>query len=121
MAITDIEISGVKVAAPLRDGWLPSYMDLVNNSNRVGGVTMRFNYLGTKRTWTAKWHILTREEYEGIMDAIKPSFFPIKCYDPDAKGIVTKTFYKGDRVFPALYHFSDTESYGSIETTFIEQ
>jgi hypothetical protein len=123
MSNTDIFINGVKIPPPdWIDGWVPSFMDLVDNSQRVGGLTMRFNYLGTKRQWDARWSMLTKAEYESIMTAIEGvPMFPITCYDPSEKGIVTKTFYKGDRKFPSLFHFDDVIGYGSIQVTFIEQ
>lgn len=112
-----IYIGGTLVASPSK--WLPGLQDLVANPTRVGGGRMRANFIDVKRTWQATWTNLTESEYDLILTKIERRFeFQIKCYDPEL-GIVTKTFYKGDRQFEKLQHFYNG-SFGTITVTFIE-
>jgi len=120
MALSDITINGTKVVAPTE--WAHSWMDLVTNSNRVGGLTMRFNYIGTKRQISAKWENLTQADYEATLATFeKIPFFPIACYDPREKDVVTRTFYKSDRKGETLKILASDKAYGSFSVTFIEQ
>lgn len=107
---------------PSPSEWKPTYADMVTNPNRVGNGKMRFNYVATKVNWSAKWEYLTEAEYQVLLDAIEgKSFFAVQCYDPKSHAVATKIFYKSDRAFDTLLLWNDTEKYGSVSLTFIEQ
>jgi len=120
MSVNDIKIDLALMPAPTE--WKPTIGDLVTNSTRVGSGKMRFNYVATKVTWSAKWVNLTEAEFTVLMGAIEgKSFFNIECYDPVAHAVVSKAFYKSDRAFDNLIVWSVEEKYGSVSMTFIEQ
>ena len=120
MSVYDVKIDNVLMPSPSE--WKPTFADMVTNPNRVGNGKMRFNYVATKVTWSAKWTNLPETQYQLLLGAIEgKSFFAIECYDPKSHAVVTKTFYKSDRAFDNLILWSDTEKYGSVSMTFIEQ
>ena len=120
MANRDIKIDGVLIPSPV--DWKPSIMTLVTNSTRTGGGKMRFNEVAKKRTWDGSWKNLTRAQLVTLKGSFEgKAFFTIECFDPIDDAIVTKTFYKGNRVFETSRHISDSEIYHSLSVSFIEQ
>ena len=117
MSNHDIKISGELVASPSK--WEPGLQDLVTNSTRVGSGKMRFNFVATKRTWSAEWTHLSQEESQLILNKIEGvSFFTIECFDPGNNEVILRTFYKSDRSLKVLHTNSISIS---ISVSFIEQ
>lgn len=119
---TQIIINGHPIPPGKLIKWNFNFADLVKNSNRVGGNLMRFNFIATKVQWEAEFTMLTKTELEELLGAIQSvPFFPIQCYDPLEKDVVTKTFYKSDRSGETLRWFSSIEGYFKLSVTFIQE
>ena len=118
MANYDVFIGGKKVASP--SACIPALQDLVTNSTRVGGKTMRANFLAVKRGWQITWTNITQAEADVIFGEIENRFeFKFKLYDPVKKLNHEGNFYKGDRQYEKLQYIGN-EVYHTFSVTFIE-
>lgn len=78
-------------------------MDLDGESNRNAKGDLLRDRIAVKRKIECEWPPLTMKEVSTLLNSVKSVYFTVEYPDPMEGGIVTKTFYVGDRSAPALF------------------
>ncbi|MCP0886924.1 hypothetical protein LB941_06205 [Ligilactobacillus sp. WILCCON 0076] len=116
-----LSINGVQVKAPA--SLEVAIQDIDTKASRDANGLLHRDRVAIKRKLTVKWGPLTVSECSMILKAISEQFFSCSYLDPQEGGIVTKTFYTGDRTMP-FYTFNPATTeyvWQNLSADFIEQ
>lgn len=97
--------------------------DIDTKASRDSNGLLHRDRVAIKRKLTVKWGPLTVSDCSVILKAISGQFFSCTYLDPEEGGMVTKTFYTGDRTTP-FYTFNPATSeyvWQNVSADFIEQ
>lgn len=92
-------IAGNKVKMPKEISVSIQTLDSGSSGRNANGDMVR-DILAKKTKIDAKWGPLNTSEVSLILRLIDSSFFTIRYFDPQEAGLITKTFYCGDRTAP---------------------
>lgn len=116
-----LKIGGTVVKTP--QSLEPIIQDIDAKASRDANGLLHRDRVAIKRKLTIKWGPLTIAECSTILKAVSGQFFSCTYLDPQEGGMVTKTFYVGDRTTP-VYTLNPTTSqyvWTSLSMDFIEQ
>lgn len=99
-----ITIDGIAMPEPNKFEWGEQDLDSEKTTRNAAG-NMTRDVIAKKSKISLGWPSLDMDEISKILKAIDKPFFTITAPNPKAGGIVTKTFYAGDRTAPA-YSFN---------------
>nr|DAL98416.1 MAG TPA: hypothetical protein [Caudoviricetes sp.] len=89
-----LEIKDYLAPAPIK--YDVGKMDISKAERNTLG-DMVIDIIATKTKIELEWGLLTSNEVSELFQAIRPTQFPVKYFDPETAQYETKTFYKGDR------------------------
>ena len=118
----EVKINGVRLdPQPKFDGGLiwSSQDVMADGTGRAEDGNMILLYVGRKRKLQFKFPFMTPAKAKAIFDLIDPLTFPVTYYDPEAGGVITKTFYKGDRQVD-WYSYTTNAPYKELSFNVIE-
>ena len=95
----DFLISGSNVVTPKELSVSIQTLDSGSGGRNANGDMVR-DILGRKTKLDVKWGPLEISEVSLILRLIDSAFFTVRYFDPQEAGLITKTFYCGDRVVP---------------------
>lgn len=95
----DFIISGSKVATPKELSVSIQTLDSGSSGRNANGEMVR-DILGSKTKLDVKWGPLDTSEVSLILRLFDSAFFTVRYLDPKEAGLITKTFYCGDRTVP---------------------
>lgn len=113
-----LKINNVLVKSPSE--FQVDFSDIDGESGRNARGEMWRDRIATKRKLNCKWPPLTQEEMSTLLNAVKDVFFNVEYWDP-LEGLVTKTFYVGDRQMPMLYMRDGQPIWEGLTMNFIEK
>ncbi|WP_143463222.1 DUF6711 family protein [Levilactobacillus enshiensis] len=99
-----LAFNGATMPLPKSYSWTINDIDGKSTRNAAG--RMSRDRITSKIKLTIEWGPLSDVECSKILQAIKDPFFKATYLDAQAGGMVTKTFYVGDRTSPA-YSWND--------------
>lgn len=92
-----LKINGVSVKEP--SVFTVEILDIDGETNRNAKGEIIRDRIAVKRKLSLEWNALTQAEISTILNAISNVFFTVTYLDAK-DGVVTKTFYVGDRSAP---------------------
>ena len=95
----DFLISGSNVVTSKELSVSIQTLDSGSSGRNANGDMVR-DILGRKTKLDVKWGPLEISEVSLILRLIDSAFFTVRYFDPQEAGLITKTFYCGDRVVP---------------------
>ncbi|ETY74762.1 hypothetical protein LFAB_05290 [Lactiplantibacillus fabifermentans T30PCM01] len=116
-----LKIGGTAVKAPQSLECI--IQDIDAKASRDANGLLHRDRVAIKRKLTIKWGPLTVPECSAILKAVSGQFFSCTYLDAQEGGMVTKTFYVGDRTTP-VYTFNPTTTdyvWQNVSMDFIEQ
>lgn len=113
-----LELNNVAVHMPR--SFKVSTHDLDGNSTRNAKGDMIRDRKAVKRRLELEWSALKQSEIQQILNAVSPVFFPVKYLDPQL-GLITKTFYVGDRTTPMLRYWNGVPMWNGLSFNLIER
>lgn len=111
-------INGVTVVTP--KSFQVAIQDIDGDTGRNAKGNMVRDKITVKRKLECEWGLLSQKEMSTLLNAVVNTFFSIKYPDPQL-GVVTKTFYVGDRTAPAYSFTEKFKPWSSLKMNFIEQ
>lgn len=99
-----LAINGATMPLPKSYTW--TIQDIDGKSTRNAAGTMSRDRITSKIKLAIEWGPLSNADCSKILQAIQAPFFQVTYLDAQTGGMVTKTFYAGDRSSPA-YSWSD--------------
>lgn len=112
-----LKINGVAVKTP--SSCQIDIADIDGESHRnARGDTFR-DRLAVKRKLNLEWKGLTDAEIKVLLQSVKDIFFTVEYPDPMEGGLITKTFYVGDRNAP-IYNYK-LRIWESLSMNFVEK
>lgn len=111
-------ISGVEMPTPSE--YQVGIMDLSQAERNVNG-EMIIERIATKRKLELAWALLTGSQYKLILEAVSAVVFPVTYFDPMTNGLVTKTFYAGDRVAPMMIFNNGAPTWKDVKFSLVEK
>lgn len=115
-------IAGNKVKMPKEISVSIQTLDSGSSGRNANGDMVR-DILAKKTKIDAKWGPLNTSEVSLILRAIDSAFFDIRYFDPQEGGLITKSFYCGDRSIP-VYSWNNkfsTMMWQGLSVPFIEK
>ncbi|MGL4656777.1 MAG: DUF6711 family protein [Sarcina sp.] len=113
-----LKINGVTVVAP--SVFQVDISDLDGDgANRNANGEMIRDRVAVKRKITLEWGALEDFQISGLLSIVSDVFFQVTYPDPMDGGMVTKTFYVGDRSAP-LYNFK-MNLWSGLKMNFVEK
>lgn len=97
-------INGATMPLPKDYSWIIQDVDGKSSRNAAGNMVR--DRITTKIKLTIEWGPLSNDQISKILKAVSDPFFKATYVDAQAGGMVTKTFYAGDRTSPA-YSWND--------------
>ena len=96
--------------------------DIDGETTRNASGNLIRDRIGTKRKIELEFPITTQAEMSALLTAVAPVFFSVTYQDPLA-GMITKTFYVGDRSSPMLVFGNGTTQllWESLSMNLVEQ
>lgn len=115
-----IKINGVDIKTPSKFEATISDVDGETTRNALG--TLFRDRIGVKRKLQLEFPPLTQSEISTILTAVSDVFFTVTYPDP-MSGVITKTFYVGDRSIPMYVYGNGTTQllWEGLKMNFIEQ
>lgn len=113
-----IIVNGVTLPTPSE--YNPGLMDLSKAERNAVG-TMIIERIATKRKIELGWPVLTGAQYSQILNAVDPVFFTVTYFDPKANGMLTGTFYCGDRQAPMMKYENGVATWKDVKFNLIER
>ncbi len=114
-----LKINGVTIKTPKK--FTAGIQGVDGDSGRNAKGDMVRDYITTKRKMDLEWGPLTDAEISPILKAVMPVFFEVTYPDPMEGGIVTQTFYVGDRSSPAYSWHDKLPKWEGLTMSFIER
>lgn len=117
-----LSINGVKVKTPQKFSVAVQTIDSESSGRNASGTMVR-DIIGEKVKLDINWGPLSDSEVSSILSRVKSAFFTATYPDPSVGGMVTKTFYVGDRTVPS-YSWNDKFSafkWEGLSMNFIER
>ena len=111
-------INGVTVVAP--KSFKVSISDVDGETGRNARGDMVRDRVAVKRKLECEWGLLSQVEMSALLTAVKSEFFTVSYPDPEA-GIVSRTFYVGDRSAPAYSWANNLKPWSGLSMNFIER
>ena len=118
----DFLINGVAIQTPQELTVGLQTIDADSSGRNANGEMVR-DVIAEKVKLTVKWGPLNSVNMANILRNINGTFFPIRYFDPKEGGLVTKTFYSGDRS-AAVYSWNEKFQklmWQNLSVDFIEQ
>jgi len=94
-----LSINGATMPLPKTYNW--TIQDIDGKSTRNAAGKMNRDRITSKIKLAIEWGPLSNTECSKILQAVQAPFFKVAYLDAQAGGMVTKTFYVGDRTSPA--------------------
>ena len=94
-----LKINDIAVASPLP--YTVVINDLDGETARNARGDMVRDRIAVKRSINLEWGVLTKQQVTQILNAVGNVFFPVQYDDPQL-GVITKTFYVGNRDVPKI-------------------
>lgn len=116
--MTLISVRGVVLPTPTE--YDVGIMDLSKAERNVKG-QMIIERIATKRKIEVGWSYLTGSQYSQILNLVDPVFFSVTYFDPKSNGMVTGTFYSGDRVAPMMRFQNGVANWKDVKFSLIER
>lgn len=116
-----LAINGATMPNPKDFTW--GNQDIDGKTTRNANGTMTRDRITSKVKLTLSWPPLSVAECKTILQAITGEFFQCTYLDAQEGGMVTKTFYVGDRTTPA-YSWNDNlnkYAWSGLSCDFVEQ
>ena len=113
-----LKINGISVKSPSE--FQVDFSDIDGETHRNAKGEMIRDRIATKRKLNCKWSALTQTEISNLLNAVKNTFFNVEYWDP-LEGLVTKTFYVGDRQMPMLYMRDGSPMWEGLSMNFVEK
>lgn len=115
-------INGVSVKTPQEFSVGVQSIDADSSGRNADGKMVR-DVIAEKVKLQVKWGALSPLEMSTILRNIQSAFFVIKYFDPTEGGMLSKTFYCGDRTSPTYsWHEKYKQNmWESLSVNFIEQ
>nr|DAW08093.1 MAG TPA: hypothetical protein [Caudoviricetes sp.] len=111
-------INGVTVVAP--KSFKVSISDVDGETGRNARGDMVRDRVAVKRKLECEWGLLSQAEMSALLTAVKSEFFTVSYPDPEV-GIVSRTFYVGDRSAPAYSWANNLKPWSGLSMNFIER
>ena len=111
-------INGVTVVAP--KSFKVSISDVDGETGRNARGDMVRDRVAVKRKLECEWGLLSQAEMSALLTAVKSEFFTVSYPDPEV-GIVSRTFYVGDRSAPAYSWSNNLKPWSGLSMNFIER
>lgn len=111
-------INGVTVVAP--KSFKVSISDVDGETGRNARGDMVRDRVAVKRKLECEWGLLSQTEMSTLLTAVKSEFFTVSYPDPEV-GIVSRTFYVGDRSAPAYSWANNLKPWSGLSMNFIER
>ena len=111
-------INGVTVVAP--KSFKVSISDVDGETGRNARGDMVRDRVAVKRKLECEWGLLSQAEMSNLLKAVKSEFFTVSYPDPEV-GIVSRTFYVGDRSAPAYSWANNLKPWSGLRMNFIER
>lgn len=97
-------VNGATLPTPKTYSWIIQDIDGKTTRNASGNMVR--DRITSKIKLTIEWGPLSNEQISQILTAVEDPFFQASYLDAQAGGMVTKTFYVGDRTSPS-YSWND--------------
>lgn len=111
-------INGVTVVAP--KSFKVSISDVDGETGRNARGDMVRDRVAVKRKLECEWGLLSQAEMSALLTAVKSEFFTVSYPDPEV-GIISRTFYVGDRSAPAYSWANNLKPWSGLSMNFIER
>lgn len=111
-------INGVTIVAP--KSFKVSISDVDGETGRNARGDMVRDRVAVKRKLECEWGLLSQAEMSALLTAVKSEFFTVSYPDPEV-GIVSRTFYVGDRSAPAYSWANNLKPWSGLSMNFIER
>lgn len=111
-------INGVTVVAP--KSFKVSISDVDGETGRNARGDMVRDRVAVKRKLECEWGLLSQAEMSALLTAVKSEFFTVSYPDPEV-GIVSRTFYVGDRSAPAYSWANNLKPWSGLSMNFVER
>ena len=111
-------INGVTVVTP--KSFKVSISDVDGETGRNARGDMVRDRVAVKRKLECEWGLLSQAEMSALLTAVKSEFFTVSYPDPEV-GIVSRTFYVGDRSAPAYSWANNLKPWSGLSMNFIER
>lgn len=111
-------INGVTVVAP--KSFKVSISDVDGETGRNARGDMVRDRVAVKRKLECEWGLLSQAEMSALLTAVKSEFFTVSYPDPEV-GVVSRTFYVGDRSAPAYSWANNLKPWSGLSMNFIER
>lgn len=113
-----LKINGTSVKTPSK--FQVDFYDIDGETHRNARGEMIRDRIATKRKLNCEWSVLTQTETSTLLNAVRNTFFNVEYWDP-LEGLVTKTFYVGDRQMPMLRIKNGVPIWEGLTMNFIEK
>jgi hypothetical protein len=113
-----IRINGADIPAP--SDYSVGIQDISKAERNANG-TMIIERVATKRKIELSWKYLDKDQLAQVLNAVSPVFFEVTYVDPQDNGIMTGTFYCGDRKCGMLDFKNGAPRYKDVQFNLIER
>jgi hypothetical protein len=113
-----IKINGVDLPSPSE--YAVGIQDISKAERNANG-TMIIERVATKRKIELSWKYLDKDQLAQVLNAVSPVFFEVTYIDPQDNGIMTGTFYCGDRKCGMLDYKNGVPRYKDVQFNLIER
>nr|DAW12933.1 MAG TPA: hypothetical protein [Caudoviricetes sp.] len=111
-------INGVTIVAP--KSFKVTISDVDGETGRNARGDMVRDRVAVKRKLECEWGLLSQAEMSALLTAVKSEFFTVSYPDPEV-GIVSRTFYVGDRSAPAYSWANNLKPWSGLSMNFVER
>lgn len=113
-----LKINGVSIATP--KSFQVDVSDIDGETHRNAAGQLIRDRIAVKRKLSCEWPPLSQAQASRLLSAVSNVFFNVEYPDP-IQGVVTKTFYVGDRTIPMYRNIDGNILWEGLKMNFIEK
>lgn len=113
-----LKINGASIATP--KSFQVDVSDIDGETNRNAAGQLIRDRIAVKRKLSCEWPALSQTQASVLLGAVSEVFFNVEYPDP-IQGVVTKTFYVGDRTIPMYRNIDGSILWEGLKMNFVEK